>query len=336
MSAEWNQQRLEQFINDQVEEGQSLEYKAAEALNKSDKSKQEITKDVSAMANSAGGIIIYGISESSVSNKRHIPEKISPIVRPDFSKEWLEQIINNIKPRIDGVRIHPVSLNSGNEHVAYVVEIPQSTTAHQAADHRYHKRYNFEVQSMLDHEIRDVMGRRQNPRISLKFFGEPIVVTLYANSLEILDPEHRPETKNFFDLKIHAHNEGGVYANYVCCFVLIPKAVLAVENTKDIKIITEDNIEHGSFTFENTTRDFIGFSSGREQLGPVRHEPILPSLSGFLGNIRLCSLEEIDEFKELFIRWIAHADNAPPIYGEIRLEEFLVADRQDTNDMETR
>ena len=334
MSAEWNQQRLQQFINDQVEEGQSLEYKAAEALNKSDKSKLEITKDVSAMANSAGGIIIYGISESGTPNRRHIPENVSPIVRPDFSKEWLEQIINNIKPRIDGVRIHPVPLNSGNDHVAYVVEIPQSTTAHQAADHRYHKRYNFEVQAMLDHEIRDVMGRRQNPKISVKFYGTTKTET-YGNPYEIGVDAQR-ETKSFFDLKLHAQNEGGVFAKYVCCFVLIPKAVLTETSARDAKILKEDDVEHCSFTFENTTRDFIGFSSGREQLGPVRHEPILPNLSGYIGSVRLCSLEEMEEFKELSIRWIAHADNAPPTYGEIKLEEFLIVNKRASDDEEAK
>ena len=33
-------------------------------------------------------------------------------------------------------------LDSGNDHVAFVVEIPQSTTAHQALTFKYHRRYN--------------------------------------------------------------------------------------------------------------------------------------------------------------------------------------------------
>jgi hypothetical protein len=334
MSAEWNQQRLQQYINDQVEESLSLEYKSAEALSKSDDAKRrEISKDISAMANSAGGTIIYGISEFREDKKRHLPEKLSSIVRSEFSKEWIEQIINNIKPRIDGIVIHPVSL--GNNHVAYAIEIPQSTTAHQATDFRYYKRYNFEVQPMLDHEIRDVMGRRQHPKISLNFSGTTIVVT-YANSFEILGPEHRPETKHICDLKVHALNEGGVYANYVCCFLLVPKAILTEDSSKDRTTIKEDGVEYCGFNFENTTRDCTGFStSGHPQYGPSRHEPILPSLSGYLDNIRLRSLEEMEESKKLSIRWIAHADNAPPTKGEIRLEEISFKEpRDDKNEEE--
>jgi hypothetical protein len=53
--------------------------------------------------------------------------------------------------------------------VAYVVEIPQSTTAHQATDHRYYKRFNFLSQAMEDYEIRDIMNRARRPDMSVEF-----------------------------------------------------------------------------------------------------------------------------------------------------------------------
>ena len=135
---------LAQLIKDEIEESLTLDYKAADALGKSDAKKTEITKDVSAMANSAGGILIYGIREHRDPARKHIPEAIDPVNRNDFPKEWLEHIINNIRPRLDGVRIVPINLNTSVSHVVYVVEIPQSDTAHQAFDYRYHKRFNFE------------------------------------------------------------------------------------------------------------------------------------------------------------------------------------------------
>ena len=112
----------------------------------SDGKKTEITKDVSAMANSAGGLIIYGIREFDDKAKRHLPEKIDPIDRTLFSREWLEQVINNIRPRIDKLRITPVPVdpNAHPNSVVYVVEIPRSITAHQDSDLRYYRRYNFQ------------------------------------------------------------------------------------------------------------------------------------------------------------------------------------------------
>src|SRR5215210_9385443 len=132
MARNWTQARLQNFITSGIEESLTLEYKSAEALDRNDAKKKEITKDVSAMANSAGGILIYGICEFSQENKRHLPEKITPVDRRRFPREWVEQIIQAIRPRIDGIVIHSVNLSSGETNVAFVIEIPQSNTAHQA------------------------------------------------------------------------------------------------------------------------------------------------------------------------------------------------------------
>ncbi len=57
MPKNWTEQRLQNFISSESEESLTLEYKSAEALGKSEYQKHEITKDVSAMANSAGGLL---------------------------------------------------------------------------------------------------------------------------------------------------------------------------------------------------------------------------------------------------------------------------------------
>lgn len=165
----WDEMTIQQYIDDKTQESLVLEYKAADALLKTDGKKKEITKDVSAMANSAGGIIVYGIQEYQQPDKKHLPEKIGPIDQTQFTKEWLEQVINTIRPRIDGLTIHPVPIASAPSHVVYVVEISQSATAHQATDWRYYKRFNFQSVPMEDYEIRDVMNRAVVPDARVEF-----------------------------------------------------------------------------------------------------------------------------------------------------------------------
>lgn len=169
MEEQWNQSRIQGLIDNGTEESLILEYKSAEAFGKSDAKKKEITKDVSAMANSTGGIILYGVKEYDEPAKRHLPEKIDAVNRNEFSKEWVEQVINNIRPRIDGITIHPVNIDGDQDKVAYVIEIQQSTTAHQATDYRYYKRFNFESVPMEDYEIKDVMNRLTTPDASVEF-----------------------------------------------------------------------------------------------------------------------------------------------------------------------
>ena len=81
----WDIARLNTMISSKIEESNSLDYKAAGAFFDGDKKKRdvrtEITKDISSMANSNGGTIIYGIAEYSEQAKRHLPEKIDPISR---------------------------------------------------------------------------------------------------------------------------------------------------------------------------------------------------------------------------------------------------------------
>lgn len=174
MTEIWDEARLHQLIVNEVEENLNLDYKAADSLDSSDRKKKEIVKDVSAMANSDGGRIIYGIAEYQDELRKHLPEKIDPVQRSNFSKERLEQIINSgIHPRISGVIIYPITIGGSNEQVVYIVEIPKSNTAHQnSKDHRYYKRFNFESIPMQDYEIRDVMNRAIHPDVGVIFSYE--------------------------------------------------------------------------------------------------------------------------------------------------------------------
>ena len=162
---DWNEARLQDYIANRIEESLNLEFKDAAALENTDLKKKEITKDVSSFANSDGGTIVYGIAESSMQPR--VAERISPVNQNTVPKEWLEQVIANIRPRISGVVIHPVQLDSATTDVAYVVEVPASSTAHQAADKRYYKRYNFESVPMEDYEVRLAMSRQAGPDIRI-------------------------------------------------------------------------------------------------------------------------------------------------------------------------
>ena len=86
---EWTEDDLLLLIRDSVEEGPDLEYKRCAALKKDDPQRREISKDVYAMANSAGGTIIYGMVGDG-----HHPIGLDVGFDPtDITKEWLEHVI---------------------------------------------------------------------------------------------------------------------------------------------------------------------------------------------------------------------------------------------------
>lgn len=324
-------EEIQRYIDEQVEESMFLEYKEADAIGRSDAKRKEIAKDVSAMANSSGGRIIYGIRECK--ENKHLPEAITPIKRDEYSKEWLEQILaGNISPRIEGIIIHPVACE-GAEEVIYVVDIPKGTTAHQSTlEKRYFKRYNFQSVPMDDYEIRDIMNRAKHPAIDLEFY-----ITTDTFQPRDLIPIPRPYTEKketeditVVKLNIVPVNVGDVFANYVNYFVDIPADLIHEKSIVELSEIAE-----GIYQYEgdNTYRDIIeyeGLPFGRiPKYGSSRYDPILPRLKGVRRELAMVDVPDNDDRE---IRWHVHADNAEPRTGIKAIKTIPVYDISDAGD----
>lgn len=155
---------IQSLIDNNVEESIHLDFKASQALDKTEKKKDEIAKDVSAFANSDGGVIVYGVNE-----KNHCADSISYIDGSTITKEWLEQVINSkINKRIVGVQIFPVRFDDKISQTVYVVKIPRSDNVpHMSSDRRYYRRYNFVSVPMEEYEVRDAVLRVKKSKLSI-------------------------------------------------------------------------------------------------------------------------------------------------------------------------
>ena len=291
----WNETRLQKLIENEIEESLTLEYKSAEALDRNETKKKEITKDVSAMANSAGGTIIYGISEYSLTEKRHLPEKIVPVERSKYPREWVEQIIQAIRPRIEGIVIHSINLSSSENHVAFAIEIPQRNTAHQASDHRYYKRFNFQAVPMEDYEIRDVMFREQTPNIVINFL------------IQI--------TQDSQNLVIQAHNYGSAFAQYVAVFLDLPVQILqSVEHKM--------NLKDGGKMYRHRLTNL------NQEYADEQFRANFPLLRSMTMNWKIPLNLEFEKLRDsdLTIKYKVYADNALPKESKILLKEIEIVD----------
>lgn len=302
MTDEWTEKKITDYITNEVEESLILDYKDSRSLGKSDGKKSEITKDVSAMANSAGGVLLYGVSEYQNSDRTHLPEKITPIDQSEFSKEWLEQIISNIRPKIPDVKIHPVPVKSG---FVYVVEIPQSSLGHQAKDKRYYKRYNFESVAMEDYELKDILSRRSEPKFEIQF----------KFTFEDID------IKNC-QISVKVKNTGDLLAEHICLHIDIP-----YEFFPDYiqKIATEGDISNIMGTKYYRTvitnlvhaynygrdRGFMGITGG--DIASSYYHPILPGLD-YEDDVEI-DINVHRKTSEVPIYYTIFADNAKPVKG---------------------
>jgi Putative DNA-binding domain len=179
-----NETDLQRLVSDQIRESLTLDYKASAALGRSDKQRDELCKDVTAFANSAGGQLVIGVEEN-----KHVPSRVDEGAEPTITKEWVEQVIDSrIQPRIEGLTITPIQLAKG---LGFVITVPQakSRAPHQAADKKYYKRQNFQCVPMEDYEIRDTLRRATTPElfVALSLGDQPKFVE-YAPNTEISNP----------------------------------------------------------------------------------------------------------------------------------------------------
>lgn len=274
------------------------------------------------MANSAGGIIIYGVAEYQQADKRHLPEKIDPVDNTQFSKEWLEHVISNIRPKIDDLIINPVPINTASNHYVYVVEIPQSTTAHQATDKRYYKRFNFESVPMDDYEIRDIMNRSKHPKLELDFKIE-------------VRREHRVPSMPIGDpieicyLQIRATNVANVFANYVNCIIYLPVSFRPMDEIKLMMTRKDVFQEDGEYFYEYYKENIVHDMVDGAKYGTSRYSPILPGRSREWETRITTDMNQILAMKHgnVRIKWEVYADNAPVNRGTTRVAAIPINNR---------
>src|SRR5229473_1415607 len=133
---------LQALVNEGRREDSQLEFKLT-LSGSTDDEKREFLKDVSAMANSQGGDIIYGIRED-----RTTPEdagKAAELVGingagADATKLWMFELLNSsIEDRINGITIQEIPLSAGG--FALIVRVPRSWNSPHVVRHRKHWRF---------------------------------------------------------------------------------------------------------------------------------------------------------------------------------------------------
>lgn len=310
---------LLRLIANRIEENPELEYKAADALQKSDKRVMEITKDISSFANSNGGVLIYGIAEDQ--SDRRFPGNIDPIDRKVIGKEWLEQVINfNIRPRIHGLKIHVIIMPDNQDHVVYILEIPKGETAHQADDKKYYRRHNFMVEPLYDHEIRDIMGRQKNPLIVVDFdISRKENLISDGTGKRSLDEKH-PYSYN---LDVYANNVGKIYAKYINVTLTVPEMCIRGQlydrrNQRTVKIQLNNKVR--DLVAPDSSRYFQGSIAKAPEFGPARYEPLLPGMRTLLKTI---PINEYSTDAGNRISWIIYADNAEAKSDEIEFRQII-------------
>ncbi len=273
---------VQKFISEKIEENLSLDYKDIREFDRFD----DLSKHVSAFANSQGGLIILGVSteETGLGETRKIFPKAITWGSESLSKEQLENnLISKIRSRIDGLRIVPIRKEDGSQQVIFIIDIPQSQNPpHMAADNRYYKRLNFQRVPMEHYEVSDFFGRRRKPILTLA----PEICSIEAE-------------KDTFSLRFYMRNEGKAIAKLLMFSASI--ANVDIIGSKDLQRI--DELRGGVPS--------IQFVDPRAVVYPI---PLLADVGEATLRIR-------NKAEPVLVKYNLCAEDAPYTEGECRIDE---------------
>ncbi|NAY90603.1 ATP-binding protein [Muricauda sp. JGD-17] len=260
---------IKSFIENEIEESIHIEFKSAGALSKKDGQKKEVSKDVSAFANSDGGIIIYGIEE-----KNHKAHDFSFIDGNVFTKEWLEQIISStVNRNIPDLKIFPIRNSGIISNTIYVVQIPSSLDApHMARDKKYYKRFNFESVPMEEYEVRQLYGRKVKSKL--------ILAQSLISKLEVDEESEEYE----YSLEVDVYNEGEKMED------TYKVNIYFIDFSKGMRILENKN---GT----NKNMNYTRLENNRVKVSINGETPIYPNES--LNTVRINFAFRKDEFYEI-------------------------------------
>ncbi|MFI9060203.1 helix-turn-helix domain-containing protein [Streptomyces anulatus] len=148
---------LQRAVDSQIPEGVDLDWKK-DFYPGTDAGKKELAKDVCAMANTAGGMVVIGVDDGK-QDHAHALDPSEPA--PGRGEEWIRSVLANwVQPVVPHVGVRSVKSNTEAGKVYWLLTVPPSTqTPHAVAapgndyNFRVHVRHGTTTRTLAESEI---------------------------------------------------------------------------------------------------------------------------------------------------------------------------------------
>jgi hypothetical protein len=220
---------IESLIEGCVRESETLEYKGA-AAQFDEKDKGEIAKDVSAMANSGGGLIVYGITTDRSDKTK--PAALAPIYLKNI--ETFDRVVNSqIKPPIKNLRKKVIPRDQPR---VMLIDVPESEDPpHQSLhDKKYYRRSGVESLPMEHDLVALLFGRKTGPLLDVEFQS-------LKSPQQFVGPLFYEEGL----LRVFVRNSGRRIGRYVETILLFPPQEQVRITTKSGDVANIDSLHLG-------------------------------------------------------------------------------------------
>lgn len=127
-----------QAVMQQIEETAALDWKRSLPITqgkevsaeRKEKERYELAKDIAAMANSGGGIIVYGVAETTVDGRTAAGSIIQGLeITTDCQKTIRQAAFSTVHPPVAGVELTVLTDEENSENSVLVMSVPESSDA---------------------------------------------------------------------------------------------------------------------------------------------------------------------------------------------------------------
>jgi len=138
---------IKSLIQYRIDEGIRLEYK-----QELDSDNKEIAKDISALANTNGGTLIYGIKSQD-----RIPTDINWLDGSGIEERIQNIVTTTFQPKLEGMQVIRLPNPEDDSEAVYIVNIPKSPNVPHMVYNRYYIRRGSVSSPMEDIDVRSAM-----------------------------------------------------------------------------------------------------------------------------------------------------------------------------------
>lgn len=166
--SEWTEEDLRQLIGQP--ESLTLEFIASVLCLPGQGFTRMLGKEISAFANSEGGVIVLGIKENR--GRPRVALDLDDGIDPaQFSLDQVQHSADfSVRPMLGGIHCHAVPLSGSRAgRVAYVIVVPRGNTAYQSGNYVYYMRNSWRNEPAPNHLVQLLMFRANAATAALEF-----------------------------------------------------------------------------------------------------------------------------------------------------------------------
>lgn len=159
-------------------EGLTLDYKRFDPSGEPNKhDKDHVAEVVSGFANSAGGILVWGVATESRPGDSALPTSVVPIRDPRRAQARIRELASQlVQPPVSGVRVDAIDMGDGGVVKMLVPQSDDGPHRTAAKDGQYYRRAADRFDAMFHHEIAAAFSRPTRAKLIVRGYWYPNLV----------------------------------------------------------------------------------------------------------------------------------------------------------------